>query len=118
MQTFCGRIRNVYEDERIFEILYKKRIYHFRLTRSQMKKFEAYLQDGLYVFFKAFDEAKNTVTRKVTLSHTENTAGTLKATNVESLGDVTGFATVTLLNVNDAGDFKRVDENGNKYLLR
>ena len=62
-----------------------------------------------------FAEDKNTVTRKVTLSHTENSAGTLKATNVKTLGDVTGFATVTLLNVNDAGDFKRVDENGNKY---
>lgn len=58
MQTFCGRIRNVYEEDRVFEILYKKRVYYFHLTRSQMKKFEPYLQDGLYVFFKAFDEAK------------------------------------------------------------
>lgn len=58
MQTFCGRIRNVYIEDRIFEIYYKKRIYHFHLTRSQMKKFEPYLQDGLYVFFKAFDESK------------------------------------------------------------
>ena len=65
-----------------------------------------------------FDEGKKTVTRKVTLSHTENTAGTLKATNVEEIGNVTGFATVTLLNVNDAGDFKRVDENGNRISLK
>ena len=58
MQTFCGRIKAVYEDERIFELMYKKRIYYFHLTRSQMKKFQPYLQEGLYVFFKAYDEEK------------------------------------------------------------
>ena len=62
-----------------------------------------------------FDEAKNTVTRKVTLSHTENSAGTLKATNVKEIGNVTGFATVTLKDVELAGNFLRVDEKGNKY---
>ena len=61
-----------------------------------------------------YDEAKNTVTRKVTVTHTENTAGTLKATNAE-LGDITGFATVTLQNVSEAGDFSRVSEAGEKY---
>lgn len=58
MQTFCGRIKAVYEEDRIFELFYKKRIYYFHLTRSQMKKFQPYLQEGLYVFFKAYDEEK------------------------------------------------------------
>ena len=54
------------------------------------------------------------VTRKVTLSHTETTAGTLKATN-STLGDVTGFATVTLKNVTSAGDFRRESADGKNY---
>lgn len=58
MQTYCGMIRSVYQDERVFELLYKHRIIYFHLTRSQMKKFQPYLQDGLYVFFKAFDQTK------------------------------------------------------------
>lgn len=58
MQSFCGRISCIYEEDRIFELVYKKRVYHFHLTRSQMKKFQPYLQDGLYVFFQAFDEGK------------------------------------------------------------
>ena len=62
----------------------------------------------------AYDEVKNTVTRKVTITHTETTAGTLKATNSE-LGNVTGFATVTLQNVSGEADFRRVDANGNAY---
>ena len=61
-----------------------------------------------------FDEVKNTVTRKVTLSHSETTAGTLKATN-STLGNVTGFATITLQNVSEAGDFSIVSEAGEKY---
>lgn len=62
-----------------------------------------------------YDEAKYTVTRKVTLTHTETTAGTFKATDADSIGDVTGFATVTLEDVSSAGDFRRIDENGEKY---
>ena len=38
----------------------------------------------------------------------------LKATN-STLGNVTGFATVTLQGVGSAGDFRRVDADGNKY---
>lgn len=58
MQTFCGRIKHVYEEERIFEIEYRHRVYFFHITRSQMKKFQAYLENGLFVFFKAFDTPK------------------------------------------------------------
>lgn len=58
MQSYCGKIRNYYEDDRVFEILYKNRIQYFYLTRSQMKKFDPYLQVGLFVFFKAFEETK------------------------------------------------------------
>ena len=61
-----------------------------------------------------FDEAKNTVARKVALTHTESTAGTFKATG-STVGDVTGFATVNLKNVTEAGDFRRVDANGDVY---
>ncbi len=62
----------------------------------------------------AYDEAKNSVTRKVTLSHTETASGTLKATNAV-LSDVTGFATVTLKNVSYSGDFRRESADGGKY---
>ena len=62
----------------------------------------------------AYDEAKNTVTRKVTVTHTETTAGTLQATNAE-LGNVTGFATVALKDVIGSGNFRRVDADGDVY---
>ena len=62
-----------------------------------------------------YDEVKNTVSRKVTLTHTETTAGTFRATDADSIGNVTGFATVTLKNVSSAEDFRRVDKNGNAY---
>ena len=61
-----------------------------------------------------FDNNKNTITRKVTLNHTETTAGTLNATN-STLGNVTGFAAVTLTDVDGNGNFRRVDANGNLY---
>jgi len=61
-----------------------------------------------------FDEEKNTVTRKVALTHTESTAGTFKATD-STVGDVTGFATVNLKNVTSAGDFRRVGADGKAY---
>lgn len=55
MQTFCGKIRTFYEEERVFEILSKKRVLYFYLTRSQLRRFQLFLQEGLFVFFKAFD---------------------------------------------------------------
>ena len=64
------------------------------------------------------NEKKQTVTRKVTLNHTEKTSGTLKATGITSLGNVTGFATVLLRNVSSAGNFRRVDGDGGNYCSR
>lgn len=58
MKSFCGVIRNFDEENRLFDLEYKGRIYYFHLTRSQLKKFSVYLQTGLYVFFKTFDEPK------------------------------------------------------------
>ena len=52
---------------------------------------------------------------KSTLTKTTTTTGTLKVTDAAELGNVTGFATVTLKNVTNAGDFRRVDANGNRY---
>ena len=62
----------------------------------------------------SFDQAKRTVSRNVTLSYSETASGTLNAANA-TLGNVTGFATVTLKNVVNAGDFRRVAEDGSAY---
>ena len=62
----------------------------------------------------SFDQAKGTVSRNVTLSHSETASGTLNAANA-TLGNVTGFATVTLKNVENAGDLRRVAEDGSAY---
>lgn len=56
MQLIRGTIRNFDEDTRIFEILVHKRIQFFYLTRSQFKKFRAYLNEGLVVHFTCKDE--------------------------------------------------------------
>lgn len=56
MQLIRGTIRNFDEDTRIFEILFNKRIQFFYLTRSQFKKFRAYLNEGLVVHFTCKDE--------------------------------------------------------------
>ena len=61
-----------------------------------------------------YDDAKQSVTRKVTLSHSESSSGTLKATDAE-LGDVTGFSTVTLTDVAGGNDFRRVTGDGGDY---
>ena len=61
-----------------------------------------------------YDDVKG-VTRKVTLSHTTNSSGTLKATD-STVGDVTGFATVTLKKVDCDSDFRRVDGDGDSYV--
>lgn len=52
MRQVCGRIRRIYPKERLFEILLRGKIEFFYLTRSQMKKFSPYLQEGLFVHFK------------------------------------------------------------------
>ena len=49
MEKICGRIRNVNPEERTFEIVKKRKVEYFYLTRSQMKKFKAYLQEDLLV---------------------------------------------------------------------
>lgn len=49
MEKICGRIRNVDFENRTFEIVKRKKIEFFYLTRSQMKKFKAYLQEDLLV---------------------------------------------------------------------
>lgn len=49
MEKICGRIRNVDLEERTFEIVKKRKVEFFYLTRSQMKKFKAYLQEDLLV---------------------------------------------------------------------
>ena len=84
------------------------------LTDSTVGKISNYTSKDSKSETATYDEAKNTVTRKVTLSHTETTAGTLKA-NDSTLSDVTGFATVTLQNVTGGADFSRLDEAGEKY---
>lgn len=49
MEKICGRIRNVNLETRTFEIVKKRKVEYFYLTRSQIKKFKAYLQDDLLV---------------------------------------------------------------------
>ena len=84
------------------------------LTGAEVEKVTNFTSKDSKKESATFDEAKNKVTRTVTLTHTESTSGTLKATG-STLGDVTGFATVTLKDVEDAGNFSRVDENGAAY---
>ena len=60
-----------------------------------------------------FDIKKNSVSRTLSLSHTENTAGSLNAVD-SVLGDVTGFTTVSLKNTS-ASTFRRVDAAGKCY---
>ncbi len=56
MQQISGKIRKIHTDERIFEMLVKDKIEFFYLSRSQMKKFNMYLQNGLFVYFTYKDE--------------------------------------------------------------
>ena len=84
------------------------------LTGAEVEKVTNFTSKDSKKESATFDEAKNKVTRSVTLTHTESTSGTLKATG-STLGDVTGFATVNLKDVADAGNFSRVDENGAAY---
>ena len=51
MHQFSGKIRKIHTEERVFEILIKGKIEFFYLSRSQMKKFNMYLQAGLFVYF-------------------------------------------------------------------
>ena len=47
----CGRIRRIYHKERMFEIKGKQRLEYYFLSRSLIKKFNAYLCEGLFVHF-------------------------------------------------------------------
>ena len=58
MEKICGRIRDIDLENRVFEILKRNRILHFYLTRSQIKKFKAYLQPGLFVELEYTSEPK------------------------------------------------------------
>ena len=51
MHQFSGKIRKIHTEDRVFEILIKGKIEFFYLSRSQMKKFNMYLQAGLFVYF-------------------------------------------------------------------
>ena len=57
MQQYSGKIRKIHEDDRVFEILIKDKVEFFYLSRSQMKKFNMYLQVGLFVYFTCKEEA-------------------------------------------------------------
>lgn len=56
MEKICGRIKNVNLEERTFEILKRNKIMFFYLTRTQMKRFKAYLQEDLLVELEYQDE--------------------------------------------------------------
>lgn len=58
MDKICGRIRDIDLENRVFEILKRNRILYFYLTRSQIKKFKAYLQPGLFVELEYTKEPK------------------------------------------------------------
>lgn len=53
----CGRIRNINHKDRTFEIAGKDKVDFFYLTRSQIKKFSGYLQEGLFVHFLCKEQA-------------------------------------------------------------
>lgn len=57
MQQFSGKIRKIHTEDRVFEMLIKGKIEFFYLSRSQMKKFNMYLQPGLFVYFVCKKEA-------------------------------------------------------------
>lgn len=56
MHLVYGRVRKVHPKARIFEILRRNKIEYYYLSRSQMKKFYSYLQEGLFVYFNVNDE--------------------------------------------------------------
>lgn len=56
MHLVYGRVRKVHPKARIFEILKRNKIEYYYLSRSQMKKFNSYLQEGLFVYFNVSDE--------------------------------------------------------------
>lgn len=57
MHQFSGKIRKIHTEDRVFEILIKGKVEFFYLSRSQMKKFNMYLQIGLFVYFTCKDES-------------------------------------------------------------
>lgn len=56
MHQFSGKIRKIHMEDRVFEILIKGKVEFFYLSRSQMKKFNMYLQVGLFVYFTCKEE--------------------------------------------------------------
>ena len=55
MRLITGKIREIDYEKRLFTLLVDNRIEYFYLSRSQMKKYEAYLKPDLFVSFKAYD---------------------------------------------------------------
>lgn len=53
-----GTIRLVDEDYRIFSLKRKNRIEYFYLSRNQMKKYNSYLQKGLFVYINVSEQKK------------------------------------------------------------
>ena len=58
MQVIYGKIRSVDEKNRLISILIKNKIEYFYLSRTQMKKYNPYLSEGLYVYFRCTDHKK------------------------------------------------------------
>ena len=58
MQVIYGRIRSVDEKNRLISILIKNKIEYFYLSRTQMKRYNPYLSEGLYVYFRCTDHKK------------------------------------------------------------
>lgn len=56
MKVLYGKVRCVYPDYRLIEIMYKNRIYFLHLSRTQQKKFEPYLALDSFIHVQIFDE--------------------------------------------------------------
>lgn len=56
MKVLYGKIRCVYPDYRLIEIMYKNRIYFLHLSRNQQKKFEPYLAIDSFIHVQIFDD--------------------------------------------------------------
>lgn len=56
MKFIYGRVRRLHLKNRLFEIKVKGIVAYFYLTRSQMKQFNAYLQEGLFVHLSCHEK--------------------------------------------------------------
>ena len=58
MQVIYGKIRSVDIKNRLISILIKNKIEYFYLSRTQMKRYDPFLTEGLYVYFRSTDSKK------------------------------------------------------------